>query len=329
MKKKQLLTLGIAALLVLSGCGAKQHDDSQASSSSRTSTQQVTKVAYQNLGAKQRKQLRFRFQAKSDGGSDTLYNVNARITNKTKHAVTFNRAKFFIDRTADGDKIKSAATGRVTVQPGKHVDLKELFIDVNVSVFRSAGTFYYLNKHFPLAYTYHAHQGNGSTSNSLQDNEAKAVQSQAASNTSSSSSAVATSTSTTANSASANSGSTNTTTGTNSSNGSTGSTKSDGTTSNQTSGTNLTQAQLQAWAFKHTAANYNFNVTPNDFTFTFGTNSDGEATVTVAENHSSSNMQAHNADPNTNPTVASYTVNAQGELVNNYTQQVVASSYGN
>lgn len=312
MKKKYILTLGIAALLVLGGCGAKQSSSDQSSSSSRS--QQVTKVAYQNLSAKQRKQVSVRFQAKSDAGSDTLYNVTAKITNKTKRAITFKRSAFFIDQTASGKTIKADATGRVTVQPGKKITIKKLFIDVNVSVFKGAGTFYYLNTDYPLAYTYHAHQGSGTTATSLKDSAAKAAQSQAATTTSSSSSAATSNSSSKATSANANS-----TSGSSNSNATAG--------SSTVNSKNLTQSQLQAWAFKHASAGYTFAVTPNDFTFTFGTNSDGEATVTVAENHSSSNMQAQNADPNTNPTVASYTVNAQGELVNTYTQQVVASTY--
>lgn len=91
---------------------------------------------------------------------------------------------------------------------------------------------------------------------------------------------------------------------------------------------NLTTKQVNDWIFIHLKANYDFSVTEDDFIFEQQKNDDGLLEVNVRENHDSENMRAQNASPDHNPGVGSFVIDADGQLRNAITNEVIATEYG-
>lgn len=90
----------------------------------------------------------------------------------------------------------------------------------------------------------------------------------------------------------------------------------------------LTTDQVNDWILVHLKSQYNFNVTKDDFDFEQAKNDQGILEITVYENHDGPDMQAHNADPNTSPRVGTYSIDSNGNLYDEDTNQVVSTEYG-
>ncbi len=80
---------------------------------------------------------------------------------------------------------------------------------------------------------------------------------------------------------------------------------------------NLTTAQVKDWVMrnmeKYAADAYDYG-SEDEFGWQFGSDDQGQLTVFVTENHAYMNAHGANGDPNTAPTVGSFTVTSNGEL---------------
>ncbi|WP_281165133.1 TcaA 3rd/4th domain-containing protein [Liquorilactobacillus sicerae] len=103
---------------------------------------------------------------------------------------------------------------------------------------------------------------------------------------------------------------------------------SDSTDTSNVDTKNLTTDQVNDWILVHLKSQYNFNVTKDDFEFEQAKNDQGILEITVYENHDGPDMQAHNADPETSPRVGTYSINSDGNLYDEDTNQVISTEYG-
>jgi len=95
---------------------------------------------------------------------------------------------------------------------------------------------------------------------------------------------------------------------------------------------NLTEDQLIDWAWLHYAPNVTSGFGREDFLFMFNQEDDGTVSVDIRENHDSKHMRAAHMARSVAPRVATYRVNAKGELesydVAHNSYKVVATQYG-
>ncbi len=199
----------LASMIVLAGCQLGNRSATPKASSktaSKVVKPTVPTVNYISLPTAERAKVIFAFKGIQDTGStDTsgkTGTVSMTVTNHTRKSVRFDRSKFTISAPANAN-VTSRLTGAFNVKPGKTRQIHNIFSHVNTQYFVSAGTFLYLDQHYPLAYTYNTFSDDGVTSANLKDkkvvaiNTPQAAQSQESStpdNTTAASSSSATST---------------------------------------------------------------------------------------------------------------------------------------
>ncbi|KRL67228.1 hypothetical protein [Companilactobacillus versmoldensis] len=125
--KKSLFVVGLASLLVLTGCSTNNGSSSKTSNSD---TEKVSKVdsakAYQKLSDNDKKDVKFEVKKDNDKDND----LTLTIRNNTKKDVKFNQAKFSLMQ-GDTKKASSVKKGSLIIKAGQEKVVDELFEDIS------------------------------------------------------------------------------------------------------------------------------------------------------------------------------------------------------
>lgn len=171
----------LASMIVLAGCQLGNRSatpKARSKTASKVVKPTVPTVNYISLPTAERAKVIFAFKGIQDTGStDTsgeTGTVSMTVTNHTRKSIRFDRSKFKISAPANAN-VASKLTGFFNVKPGKTRQIHNIFNHVNTQYFISAGTFLYLDQHYPLAYTYNTFSDDGVTSANLKDKKVIAI----------------------------------------------------------------------------------------------------------------------------------------------------------
>lgn len=158
MKKKGIFLVAIMAfLLVVAGCANQSKQSAP--------TNKVETKLYNKLSKNSRDDIQFTFK-RQEGTIKGQGRIDLTIKNQSNKNVKFDLGDF---EYLGADSLESSKSGVKTVKVDKEITIKDIFKDIDETIFSDPGLFCYKNDSFKLAYA----DGKVSKSNNLNDSELK------------------------------------------------------------------------------------------------------------------------------------------------------------